>query len=560
MKIQQYQLEKIKTHGRIWRLRYDGTAEVPGTPVGPAASRPIPAVPATPAIALDFTAPRMYAATSAQLVANLRHPNGWWRDTAQRQLVLKQDKSVVPALQEIVRRSGLRDDRGDPISLYGRFHALWTLEGLGALDPALVREVMKDPNPRMRVQAIRASETLFKAGNKSFDADYRQAATDTDPDVAIQAMMTLRVLRVADAQAVITSTMANNKARGVQELGRLALASAAPGAPAPAGGRGGPVLAPDMQLLMDRGQAIYTEICFSCHGEDGRGTPKADGQPGETMAPPLAGSAHVQGHRDFVIKTILHGLTGENNGRTYSEVMIPMKQDDNWIASVGSYVRNSFGNSASFITPSDVARVRAMTATRKTQWTVAEINATLPIVLETQSAWTLSASHNSASATRALTTQGWTSGAAPAAGMWFQVELPQPVQLTEIQYTAPAGRGAGPGARAGGPPPAGGPATPGATPPANTPATPGAPAAPTRGGRAMAPLPELQVQVSLDGKTWSQPMGGASSSTLTILSFVPTRAKLVRIVRNAPPAQPAQNWAIQTLRLYEMRAPAPSAR
>jgi uncharacterized protein (DUF427 family) len=64
-----------------------------------------------------------------------------------------------------------------------------------------------------------------------------------------------------------------------------------------------------------------------------------------------------------------------------------------------------------------------------------------------------------------------------------------------------------------------------------------------------------RAQVSVDGKTWSQPLGGASSSTLTILSFAPTRAKLVRIVRNAPPAQPAQNWAIQTLRLYEVRAP-----
>jgi putative membrane-bound dehydrogenase-like protein len=278
MKIQQYQLEKIKTHGRIWRLRYDGTAEVPGTPVGPAASRPIPAVPATPAIALDFTAPRMYAATSTQLVANLGHPNGWWRDTAQRQLVLKQDKSVVPALTAMARGVRAGTDaapQGSDTGLTPRFHALWTLEGLGALDPALVRELMQDPNPRMRVQAIRASETLFKAGNKSFEADYRQAASDTDPDVAIQAMMTLRVLRVADAQAVITSTMANNKARGVQELGRLALASAAPGAPAPAGGRGGPVLAPEMQMLMDRGQTIYTEICFSCHGEDGRGTPKA---------------------------------------------------------------------------------------------------------------------------------------------------------------------------------------------------------------------------------------------------------------------------------------------
>ena len=64
---------------------------------------------------------------------------------------------------------------------------MWTLEGLGALDAALVREQMKDPNPRMRVQAIRASETLYKAGNRTFDADYRAMTKDPDADVAIQA-------------------------------------------------------------------------------------------------------------------------------------------------------------------------------------------------------------------------------------------------------------------------------------------------------------------------------------------------------------------------------------
>ena len=63
--------------------------------------------------------------TPAQLVAHLSHPNGWWRDTAQQLLVLKQDKSVVPALQTLVRTSK------NPLA---RFHALWTLEGLGALD------------------------------------------------------------------------------------------------------------------------------------------------------------------------------------------------------------------------------------------------------------------------------------------------------------------------------------------------------------------------------------------------------------------------------------------
>ena len=74
---------------------------------------------------------------------------------------------------------------------------MWTLEGLGALDAALVREEMKDASPRMRVQAIRASETLYKAGDKSFADDYRALTKDADPNVVIQAMLTLEPLQGA---------------------------------------------------------------------------------------------------------------------------------------------------------------------------------------------------------------------------------------------------------------------------------------------------------------------------------------------------------------------------
>ena len=87
-------------HGRIWRLVHDS-------------KKP------------DYTKPRMQSATPAQLVGYLSHPNGWWRDTAQRTLVLRQDASVVPALTELAKTGS---------SLVGRFHALWTLEGLGKLD------------------------------------------------------------------------------------------------------------------------------------------------------------------------------------------------------------------------------------------------------------------------------------------------------------------------------------------------------------------------------------------------------------------------------------------
>ena len=52
----------------------------------------------------------------------------------------------------------------------------------------------------MRIQAIRASETLYKAGNRTFDADYRALAKDADADVAIQAMLTLSVLQGAGSR------------------------------------------------------------------------------------------------------------------------------------------------------------------------------------------------------------------------------------------------------------------------------------------------------------------------------------------------------------------------
>ena len=76
-------------------------------------------------------------------------------------------------------------------SLVARFHALWTLEGLGALEAPLVREMLEDPNPRMRVQALRVSETLYKGGDKSFADSYRRAARDADADVAAHAVLTL---------------------------------------------------------------------------------------------------------------------------------------------------------------------------------------------------------------------------------------------------------------------------------------------------------------------------------------------------------------------------------
>lgn len=483
-KIDQYQLHKILGHGRVWRLSYDG-------------------------IQRNRTQPRMLNETPAQLVTHLAHPNGWWRDTAQQLIVLKQDKSVVPALQNMVRTSS---------NLFARVHALWSLEGLAALDAALLRDLMKDQDPKMRIQAIRASETLYRAGDRSFADDYRRMAKDPDTDVVIQAMLTLNLFKVADLNTTIQSAQAANNARGVQEVGRQILQPVNTLTFAGrAGARSSGGVPADVQPAVERGATIYNELCGTCHGPDGRGTP-VEGAPGSLMGPPLVNSSRVQGHRDYVIKTLLHGLTGPLDGRTYQGgVMVPMGANTNeWVASIASYIRSGFGNSGWYISPKDVARVRAASATRKAPWTVSELEASLPRLLVADPTWKATASHNPQGASAAMNYSGWSSKVPQQAGMWFQLELPTPVMLTEIQFDSPPQ----PGGRDGTPP--------------------------------VVMFPRAyRVQVSADGETWSDPVaqGDAASGTVMI-PFAPVRAKFVRITQTstAPNLPP---WFMRSMRLYE---------
>jgi mono/diheme cytochrome c family protein len=93
--------------------------------------------------------PHMLEETPAQLVKHLSNPIGWWRDTAQQLLVQRGDKSVAPALKDLVLHAP--DWRT-------RLQALWTLEGLHAMDIATVRAALKDSNADVRNGAVRCAE------------------------------------------------------------------------------------------------------------------------------------------------------------------------------------------------------------------------------------------------------------------------------------------------------------------------------------------------------------------------------------------------------------------
>ena len=484
-KINQYALDKILGKGRIWRLTHESLPR-------------------------DRTKPRMLAEAPAQLVKHLAHPNGWWRDTAQQLLVLRGDRSVVPALREMAR--------GKSENQPARFHALWTIEGLGALEGALVRELMKDPAPRVRIQAIRASETLYKSGDKTFGADYRAMTADPNADVVIQAMLTMNVLKLPEAREAIEAARKRMPARGVQELAKQILQ---PVNTLTFGGRTGArggntsSLPTGVKASLERGRAIYDELCATCHGADGRGT-LVEGSGGAMLGPPLAGSNRVQGHRDYVINTLLHGLTGPIDGRTYAGgIMVPMgANSDRWIADIGTYIRSGFGGGAWVITEEDVARVRAAGAARKSPWTVPELEASLPRLLVPDTRWKAAASHNPGDATAALNFSGWSSLVGQERGMWFQLELPEPATVAEIQFESPGQVG-------------------------RTTSYTAVPAFP-RGYR---------VEVSLDGREWTTAVAdGKGSGYATLIAFKPVRARFIRLTQTSD-AQGLPVWYMRNLKV-----------
>jgi mono/diheme cytochrome c family protein len=475
-KIEQYKLDKIVGLGRIWRITHESAKR-------------------------DTTRPRMLSERPAQLVRHFHHPNGWWRDMAQQLLILKKDRSVVPALQRMARRDTM---------LVARFHALWTLEGLGALDTSLVRVAMRDPNPRMRIQGIRASETLYKGGDTTLAADWRTLTRDSSADVVIQAMMTLNTLKVPDAATVVKATLAANHARGVQLIGPQILN--------PPAGVGGRNLTIAQRATLEQGAGIFRESCSSCHGQTGLGAPVPGGT--GTVAPALAGSPRVTGHPDYALNVLLHGLTGPIEGKTYAgQIMVSQAQQPNeWIAAIASYIRSTMTNNASFVTPEQVAAVRARTAARTTAWTYPELAAVVPQLMQQQSTWKATASHEPDRAVRGFGTAGWSTVVPQQPGMWFQFELPEPTTLAEMRFLS----------------------APGFTPQGQPPR----PATYPRG---------YKVQLSMDGTTWSEPVAeGQGTGPSTVITFTPARTRFVRITQTAT-TENAPPWAIQQLQLYELR-------
>jgi len=137
------------------------------------------------------------AASTDELVRTLGHANGWHRRTAQRLLVEKQDRTAVPALRALAKSE-------NPLA---RLHALWTLEGLGALEAADVERGLKDSNAGVREHAVRLSEGFLP----KLAGPLLAMASDREVRVQFQLAFTLGQLKDPRSLAALADLAANHK-------------------------------------------------------------------------------------------------------------------------------------------------------------------------------------------------------------------------------------------------------------------------------------------------------------------------------------------------------------
>lgn len=333
-KILQHGYEKNVGRGRIYRLVYDG--------MPPSKVRP-----------------HLLDETPAQLVTHLNNANGWWRDNAQKLIVLKGDKSVVPALKTMATTS---------TNQLARIHALWTLNGLESLDMGTFTAALKDGDPQIRKTAVWIGEDMAKV-HPEVTGMLAAMADDVSPDVRYQVSLSLRFNKEPQAQ----TTVANLVKKYPDNIIALSDKTFHDNIQAKADQlRAQALLAEADRKLVSQGSLIFKQLCATCHGADGKGVSIGGAaQP----APALANNADVNANPSKLIRILLMGLNGPVGGKTYPDVMPALGfNNDEYIASALSYIRNDFGNKAPAVRATDVARIRAQLAGRTKSFTMAELD------------------------------------------------------------------------------------------------------------------------------------------------------------------------------------------
>jgi len=322
-------------HGRIYRITYP--------------SRPL----VKPAKVADASIP--------QLLDNLKLPEYRTRYRTRRELRGRSSDDVLPALNTWAERL----DAGDPNYEHHLVEAMWVGWGFDQIDVSLVNRLLQADDFKSRAAAVRAvrynrhkigraAEMLLLAAKDPHGRvrlEAVAAASWLKPSVGLPIVEAAATLPVDDTLRPVIETALTHLKGGVIETEKWTPPAT--------------TLTGAARDRFEKGAEIYRREghCITCHQENGQGLPAA-------QFPPLAGSEWVTGHTDRLIALTLHGLLGpiDVKGKHYLGLvpMTPFKGlSDEEIASVLTFVRNSFGNKASVVEPDQVKSVRAATKDQK---------------------------------------------------------------------------------------------------------------------------------------------------------------------------------------------------
>lgn len=315
-------------HGRIYRITYP--------------SRPL----VEPAKIVD--------ATVSELLENLKLPEYRTRYRTRRELRARDHAQVLTEVGKWV-------DALDPDSKEYEHHlleALWVTWGLNKLDEDLLKSLLDANDFRARAAAVRVLRYNY---GKVSDAQYmlQKAAQDDHGRVRLEAIVAASWLEPAKGLSVLD-------AASKEELDQW---MSVPFFTASAHLNDRPLDLGEKEevenplegaeaALWEEGRKIYERdgFCGTCHQQDGNGLPAAG-------FPPLANSEWVK-DKNVLIKLTLKGLLGPItvNGIEYPG-QVPMTPfegllDDQEVASVLTFVRNSFGHEEGAVTSREVARIR----------------------------------------------------------------------------------------------------------------------------------------------------------------------------------------------------------
>ena len=317
-------------HGRIYRITYP--------------SRPL----VTPAKVDDAAIP--------QLLNNLKLPEYRTRYRTRRELRERDKSEVLTELNTWINNLGQKD----PEYEHHLLEALWVMWGLNEVDRDLLYQVLTADDYRARAAAVRV---LRYSGHQISDQIIllKRAANDPHGRVRLEAIVGaswlpkdigLSILKEAekyDLDEWMIEAFKTSKAHlqgvNLRDIEDELIATALTG---------------DDRVAYLKGKEIFERdgFCGTCHQLDGQGL-------SASQYPPLAGTQWVMGDPERLIKLTLKGLYGPITvlDKNYPGItpMTPYEGllNDEEMASVLTYVRNSFGNKSSVITPDQVRSVRA---------------------------------------------------------------------------------------------------------------------------------------------------------------------------------------------------------